>query len=50
MTQGRVVIVVAAAFVAGLVSATFMTSVRAQGKVSELSASISDRGARARKP
>ena len=36
MTQGRVVIVVAAAFVAGLVSATFMTSVRAQGKVSEL--------------
>ena len=36
MTQGRVVIVVAAAFVAGLVSATFMTSVRAQGTVSEL--------------
>jgi quercetin dioxygenase-like cupin family protein len=36
MTPGRVVIVVAAAFVAGLASATFMTSVRAQGKVSEL--------------
>ena len=36
MTQARVVIVVAAAFVAGLVSANFMTSVRAQGKVTEL--------------
>ena len=36
MTQGRVVIVVAAAFVAGLVSANVVPSVRAQGKVTEL--------------
>lgn len=36
MTQGRVVIVVAAAFLAGLAFASLMPSVRAQGKVTEL--------------
>ena len=36
MTQGRVVVVVAAAFVAGLVSASLVPAVRAQGKVTEL--------------
>ena len=36
MTQGRVVIVVAAAFVAGLVSASLVPALRAQGKVTEL--------------
>ena len=36
MTQGRVVIVVAAAFVAGLVSESLVPALRAQGKVTEL--------------
>jgi len=36
MTQGRVAMLVAAAFVAGLVSAGAMPSLRAQGKVTEL--------------
>ena len=36
MTQGRVVIVVTAAFVAGLVSARYVPRLRAQGKVTEL--------------
>jgi hypothetical protein len=36
MTQGRVAVLVAAAFVAGLVSAGAIPSLRAQGKVTEL--------------
>jgi hypothetical protein len=36
MTQGRVAVFVGAAFAAGLVSASFIPSVRAQGKVTEL--------------
>ena len=36
MTQGRVAMLVAAAFVAGLVSAGAIPSLRAQGKVTEL--------------
>ena len=36
MTEGRVAVFVAVAFVAGLVSASYVPSLRAQGKVSEL--------------